>query len=279
MFVTVLGSGGSEGVPVPYCNCKVCKSGDKRYRTSYLIETKERRILVEISPDFRKQQLNHNFSIDYLFISHEHYDHVGGLPDLRNIMLVAKIKIKPIKLLISKRLHKKLLHQPYIVREGIRYFYNTLVRHKKLLPMIMDYGKKYAFSDFQIQLFRNRHGRISCDGFLLESEGKSLVYLGDAGSLYQKTESLINDSCPDLLIANTPYFYSNKKITKGSRSTAKRLWITHHLGIDTISHLCAKKILLSHFSHRSGLTHEEIENLVSEYKNVIAAKDGMKIRV
>lgn len=279
MLFTVLGSGGSEGIPVPYCDCRVCKSGDKRYRTSYLLQIGDKNLLIEISPDFRKQQLKYNFPIDYLFVSHEHYDHIGGFADLRNIMLIAKIKLKPVKLLISKRLHHKLLHQPYIVKEGIRYFYNVLVRKKKLIPYVLEYGKKYFFDGFEIEIFKNRHENIACDGFLLKAEGKSIVYLADAGILHHKTETLINETKPDLLVANTPYLYSAKKFKEENPKLARNLRVTNHIGIDTVSHFNVKKILLSHFSHRSGLTHEEIEEKIKEYKNILAAKDGLEIRI
>ena len=279
MLVTVLGSGGSEGIPVPYCTCRVCESGDRRYRTSFLIKVKGRFLLAEIGPDFRRQQLRYRFPIDYLFISHEHSDHIGGLTELRQIMLIAKIKLKPINILISKRLHKRLLHRPYIEKVGIRYAYTSLVRKKKLVPHLLDYDRRYRFDGFDIELFRNRHENLACDGFLLESGGKSIVYLADAGMLYQKTENLINETKPELLVANTPFFYSNHKLKQEDHNRVRRMRMTHHIGIDSIHHFPARKILLNHFSHKSGFTHKEIEENVSAYGNIIAARDGLKIRV
>jgi len=278
MKLIVLGSGGSEGIPVPYCDCKVCKSGKHRLRTSYLIKIKDKNLLVESSPDFRQQQLKHNFSVDYLFISHDHSDHINGLQELRHIMLIAKIKIKPINILISKKLHKRLLHQPCIERQGIRYAYNSLIRNKKLIPHLLDYWKRYKFDGFEIELFKNRHENITCDGFLLESKGKSIVYLADAGVLYHKTEDLINNN-PDLLITHTPYFYSAKKLKKDDHNNARKMRLTHHIGIDNLHQLKAKKILLSHFSHRAGLTHKEIKKEIAKHKNIRAAYDGMELKI
>lgn len=88
MKITVLGSGTSTGVPQVGCTCPVCTSTDphdKRLRCSGLIETQGVRILIDCGPDFREQSLRlPDFQpIDGVLITHEHYDHVGGLDDLR----------------------------------------------------------------------------------------------------------------------------------------------------------------------------------------------------
>lgn len=85
--ITFLGTGTSSGVPHIGCSCKVCSSGDprdRRMRCSALVETGGARILVDCSPDFYFQMLAVPFRrIDGVLITHEHYDHVGGLDDLR----------------------------------------------------------------------------------------------------------------------------------------------------------------------------------------------------
>ena len=85
--LTFLGTGTSCGVPTLGCFCDVCTSTDphdKRLRTSALLETENTRLLIDCGPDFRQQMLQQEFrKIDAILITHSHYDHVGGIDDLR----------------------------------------------------------------------------------------------------------------------------------------------------------------------------------------------------
>lgn len=87
MKVTFLGTGTSTGVPQLLCQCAVCRSNDprdKRLRASILIEADDTSLLVDCGPDFRQQALRAGINhIDGVVLTHEHYDHVGGLDDLR----------------------------------------------------------------------------------------------------------------------------------------------------------------------------------------------------
>ena len=87
MRVTILGTGTSGGVPLIGCTCEVCKSTDprdKRLRTSAMIDTNGKRLVIDAGPDFRYQMLrNEVMNIDALLITHGHRDHIGGLDDIR----------------------------------------------------------------------------------------------------------------------------------------------------------------------------------------------------
>lgn len=97
MKIRILGSGTSTGVPEVGCTCEVCTSKDprdNRLRTSALVSTDDATLLMDCGPDFRQQMLSVPFEkIDGVLISHEHYDHVGGLDDLRPFCRFGEIPI------------------------------------------------------------------------------------------------------------------------------------------------------------------------------------------
>lgn len=89
--ITILGCGTSSGVPIPTCECSVCKSNDprnRRLRCSALIELSvendPKYILIDTGPDLRQQALTYRIpQIDAILYTHAHSDHTSGLDDTR----------------------------------------------------------------------------------------------------------------------------------------------------------------------------------------------------
>lgn len=87
MQITFLGTGTSTGIPQIGCTCPVCTSTDpkdNRLRTSVAVSVNGKNILIDCGPDFRQQVLRSGIGrIDAVLITHIHYDHTGGIDDLR----------------------------------------------------------------------------------------------------------------------------------------------------------------------------------------------------
>lgn len=87
MRLRFLGTGTSTGVPQIGCKCPVCTSTDlhdKRQRASALLNVDGKNILIDCGPDFRQQIIDAGApDIACALLTHSHYDHVGGIDDLR----------------------------------------------------------------------------------------------------------------------------------------------------------------------------------------------------
>lgn len=93
----MLGTGTSGGVPSLGCHCRVCESRDphdKRLRCAALVESDHARVLIDCGPDIRQQLMPFPFKpLDGVLLTHMHYDHVGGIDDLRPFCIFGDIHI------------------------------------------------------------------------------------------------------------------------------------------------------------------------------------------
>ena len=97
MKVTVLGCGGSGGVPLvgnEWGRCNPANPRNRRRRVSILVETSGIGILIDASPDLRAQLLDAGVSeLDAVLFTHHHADHCHGLDDLRFLVYRRKAPI------------------------------------------------------------------------------------------------------------------------------------------------------------------------------------------
>lgn len=89
MKVTVLGCGGSGGVPVIggyWGSCNPHNPKNRRRRVSILVQEGDTSILVDYGPDIREQLSGvHVTKLDAVLTTHAHADHTHGIDDLRRL--------------------------------------------------------------------------------------------------------------------------------------------------------------------------------------------------
>ncbi|NIP82154.1 MAG: MBL fold metallo-hydrolase [Gemmatimonadetes bacterium] len=89
MRLTFLGTGTSFGVPVIGCDCAACTSPDPRdarTRHAALVGDGDAAVLVDTPPELRLQLTRARVgSVDAVWITHCHADHIHGMDDLRAI--------------------------------------------------------------------------------------------------------------------------------------------------------------------------------------------------
>lgn len=250
MEIRILGSGTSTGVPQIGCGCKVCRSNDvrdKRTRCSSLITIGNTQILIDCGPDFRQQILPLPFSkIDAVLITHEHYDHVGGLDDLRPFCALAPIPIYADQMTCNA-LHTRL---PYCFAEHL---YPGVP--KISLNTIEPY-KPFSVNDIEIIPFTVMHGKLPILGYKIGS----LAYITDMLTMPDASYTLVEGV--DTLIINALRIkeHPSHQTLAQARQAITRI----HPG----------RTYLVHMSHQIGL-HQEVNQSLPD--NISLSYDGQRI--
>lgn len=249
MKITFLGTGTSTGVPEIGCQCEVCTSKDPRdwrLRTSVLVETGGKRILLDCGPDFRWQMIrSKTYQLDAVLISHEHYDHVGGLDDLRPFT-----RDKSVDIYAEQNVAEAIVTRiPYVFRE---HKYPGVPK----LDLHQIGNKPFVAAGLPVIPIRVMHGRLPILGYRIGN----MAYLTDLKYLpeeeYAKLEGL------DVLIITA--------LKQGEHPAHEGL----EEALANIERIRPKESYLIHMSHRIGL-HALVDKQLPSHVHL--AYDGLVV--
>lgn len=251
--LTFLGTGTSTGVPEIGCTCTVCSSNDprdKRLRVSALLEfDDDTRILIDCGPDFRTQMLTLPFKqLDAVLLTHEHYDHTGGIDDLRPFCSFGDIDIFADEV-NCKHLSERL---PYLFKEVLYPGVPRLNFHT-VTPLI-----PFKIKNVEVLPLQVLHGNLPILGFRI---GR-FAYITDMLTAPQDTYDALQGI--EVLVVN------------GLRNKPHGSHQTIDMAIEFAHQVGARNTYLIHLSHHAGLHQDLITKLPS---NIEVAFDGLQIEI
>jgi len=218
-----------------------------------VLQTSSANILIDCGPDFVRQVLrSFNFrNIDALLLTHSHYDHVGGIDDLRPYCTADGFPIycqKDVESDLRARI-------PYCFREhpypGVPKF-----TFKEVVA-----GRDFSIGKLNIKPLKIIHSNL-IPNILGYKFGNMLAYITDALVIPEETINEIIGM--DTLVIN-----ALRRRPHGSHQTLEQA-----LGI--INRVKPRRAYLTHLSHDMGL-HAEVSELLPD--NVEIATDGLTIKL
>ncbi len=252
MKLTFLGTGTSKGIPEIGCSCSTCMSTDprdKRLRVSVLIETDDARILIDCGPDFRTQMLGIPFDrLDGVLLTHEHYDHTGGIDDLRPFGIFGDIDVFADEL-THRHLRERL---PYFFREVLYPGVPRLLFHtvEPLCP--------FTIKNIEITPLQVIHGKLPILGYRI----------GNLGFVTDMTDAP-EETLDQLMGIDTLIIGALRQRPHATHQTIDK-------AIAAARHVKARETYLIHMNHEAGL-HAETSASLPEHVHL--AYDGLAIEV
>ena len=253
MKLTFLGTGTSCGVPTLGCQCEVCRSKDprdKRLRCSALLETANTRLLIDCGPDFRQQMMGQAFRpIDGILVTHAHYDHMGGMDDIRPYCQFGAINVYADPLACQGLLQML----PYCFEKHRYPGVPAIGLHE------LELHRPITIGDFEIVPFQVMHGKLPISGFRIGA----LTYITDMKTMAETELPYVEGT--EVLVVNA------LRVGKPHHS--------HQLLADALQfaeRIGARRTLLIHSSHDIGL-HAKVNRRLP--KGVEMAYDGQVIDI
>lgn len=277
MRIKFLGTGASQGIPSPFCKCRVCENARKvkgkeiRSRSSVMIDGE---MMIDYSPDrFLQSAINGEdvTAIKYFLITHSHYDHFSVRDLVENC---------------DKRLEQNNQSQRKYLIGGNEKVCSIVESECKKAEngescptILMESKKSTIIGDYKVTALKSEHTlEEESLVYIIERDGKCYLHCCDSGELLKETiDYLINASVKLQAVTFDATFGLREEKFYGHMNLRQVVSMRDKLLNKNI--ITEKtKIYLTHISHSGRCTHEELSICAKKY-GIEVAYDGLEIEI
>ncbi len=263
MKIKYLGTAAAEGIPGMFCDCPVCRNAhavrgrEIKTRSQALVDGK---ILIDFPPDTYMHELYGGLDlrgIRTLIVTHSHSDHFYERDFWCRCAGIANgIPEDPLHVYATAPAIAQAKEFADVHMSG-----SDRVSFHEIVPFVAFEAEGYTV----IPLKANHDGRTDPVIFIIEKDGRSVLYANDTGVFppesmrflekYGRRFDFVSLDCTGMLNEN---------------------WRNGHMSLDTNKEmydaltamgLCDGKttVYVNHFSHNGGATHEQLVRAASAY--------------
>jgi phosphoribosyl 1,2-cyclic phosphate phosphodiesterase len=251
MKIKFTGTGDGRGIPSVGCKCQRCSTArkirDKNCRrTVSVIITNESDTILFDTPSSIGQVINEEniFHLTAIFISHKHFDHIGG---------ITVFEYWPEKILVYGNMS---VLGNFEITDRL---YNNCDFH------VLHDKKSVKINKIRVTPFSVSH-KVPTFGLVFKEDEKKIVHFSDnAENKFNNYEKRLLENA-DVAIFHTPGFDGG----------------TDHIDVVSVMGLAKRnpstRFVITHIGH-NNLSHEELVKKLKPYENIIVAYDGFTLQV
>ncbi len=280
MKVLVLGTAAATGIPLVFCNCKVCKnarenkSKDVRTRSSILINDE---FLIDLNPDICTQTITNNVDlgkVKYLALTHSHIDHFDAGHFITRWSEYATQDLEHLNIFCSKGTSLDINNQIKEVTFDI--FSDFWQKNMNYSLNILADGATKELADYKITAIDSKHdGNVESLVYIISYQNKHLFYGTDLLEITAEAWEILKNYKLDIVFLDQTYgkgFNNGGHLdTEQVASIIKKM--TEENIIDSKSLVYA-----THISHEGNGNHSEME-ITAQQNNYHIAYDGLLIEI
>jgi len=272
MKIQFLGTAAAEGYPAVFCSCKSCEraraEGGKNIRTrsQAIVDDK---ILIDFPADTYMHSLMYNVplrDIKTCLITHNHSDHLYAEEALMRYGAFAHLKEENTLNFFGTAPSMAAVQNEINMFRGIN----------RVAANVIEPFTPFEAEGYKITALKARHNKYCAPVFyLIEKDGKTLLYAHDTGLFFEETYRYIEENVTHIDFATFDCCGNETHIMEGHMNTENVCIPKERLektGIIDGKTIC----FVNHFSHNIDRTHAMLEEEMNK-KGFLVSYDGLSV--